>query len=188
MEKFWNVMYRLKSVKRWDNSVSIDRESVAEHSYFVIVLVHILASIDKEMNNIDISIENLLVQAIYHDAFEAYTSHIISPVKHYDRTVSDAMLHLKEEFTNRLFNLSPVKYDNCDCSEEQEEKILTYIEIADAIEAYSYCAFQVNLGNKDFKTKFEIMKDRISMLMDKYNFVKYFFEIYFDENGFEIVY
>ena len=62
------------------------------------------------------------------------------------------------------------------------------IEIADAIEGYCYCAFQVHLGNKDFVNKLKIMKENVEKIANKYNYVKYFMDNLFDGESFEIIY
>ena len=188
MEHFWNRIYRLKCIKRWSTSVSIESETVAEHCYYVAILANILATIDSTVNGTDVNMTNILVQALYHDAFECYTSHIVSPIKHHNENIFCSMEQLKDSYTHRLFNLLPNEYSstiNCGKNKQQDYR---YIEIADSIEAYTYCAFQVHLGNQDFNHKFGIMKANISLLIEKYNFVKIFFDEFFDESEFEINY
>lgn len=72
--------------------------------------------------------------------------------------------------------------------ERKEEYIDNIIEIADAIEGYCYCAFQVYIGNKDFINKLKIMKENVQKLANEYNYVKYFMDNLFNEESFEIIY
>lgn len=191
MEKLWNIIYRLKIIKRWGTSFSIESESVAEHNYYVTMLAYILADIDKNLNNVkDIDMEKLLVKALYHDAFESYTAHIVSPIKHHNDFISYSTMQLKGDFNKRLLGLIPKEcYDIISNLEDNEnQNINKYIEIADTIEGYCYCAFQVHIGNKDFINKLNIMKHNVDRLTKEYNYVKYFFDKLFSESDFEIVY
>lgn len=190
MERFWNIMYRLKVVKRWGTSFCQERESIAEHCYFVAILTHILATIDQTINGTNVDMNKLIIQALYHDTFECYTAHTISPIKHHDNVLYESMEHLRQDYTQRLFNLLPNEYRDTfnKITMEQNQTINAYIKIADSIEAYCYCAFQVHLGNRDFENKLKITKNNIRNLMNNYNFVKIFFEELFDENEFEIIY
>ena len=72
--------------------------------------------------------------------------------------------------------------------ERNDDYIDNIIEIADAIEVYCYCAFQVHLGNKDFVNKLKIMKENVEKVTNEYNYVKYFMDNLFNEDSFEIIY
>lgn len=189
MEYYWNLLYRLKFVKRWGTSISIEPESVAEHSYYVAVAAYMLAEIDEKLNGVRIDKEKLLVSALYHDSYECYTSHIVSPIKHHTNETTLAMKMTTEDYSERmdrmledtcLYQIS----NQCDSFDE----IGVYIEAADLIDAYCFCALQVHLGNKDFESKLSHMREKIHRCLTEHNFVKYFVENYFDEHGFEIVY
>lgn len=70
----------------------------------------------------------------------------------------------------------------------RDDYIDNIIEIADALEGYCYCAFQVHLGNKDFINKLKIMKKNVEKMTNKYNYAKYFMDNLFSEEDFEIIY
>lgn len=72
--------------------------------------------------------------------------------------------------------------------QRKEEYIDNIIEIADVIEGYCYCTFQVHLGNRDFINKLKIMEENVQKLTNEYNYVKYFMDNLFNEESFEIIY
>ena len=105
MKNFFNMIYRLKIVKRWGTSANIYNESVAEHCYFVAIIANLLAEIDKKINGTHIEMERLIIKALYHDTFETYTTHIISPIKHYNNDTRNAIKNLKEGYKDRLLRI-----------------------------------------------------------------------------------
>nr|MBB1521660.1 hypothetical protein [Clostridiales bacterium] len=87
------------------------------------------------------------------------------------------------------YGLLPEKCNNLKINIiKKDDYIDNIIEIADAIEAYCYCSFQVHLGNKDFIKKLEITNNNIQDLSAKYNYVKYFIDNIFNQDNFEIIY
>ena len=109
MENFFNMVYRLKVIKRWGTSFNIYDESVAEHCYFVAMLSYILAEIDKKLNNTVVDISKLLIKSMYHDAFESYTSHIVSPIKHHNKNMDESTRVLKNDYKDRLLRFINIR-------------------------------------------------------------------------------
>lgn len=105
MENFWNIVYRLKVVKRWGTSANVYDESVAEHSCFVSMIAYILAEIDKKLNNTEVEMDKLIIKALYHDAFESYTAHIVSPIKHHNEEMTQVSKSLKNDYRSRLIRI-----------------------------------------------------------------------------------
>lgn len=105
MKNFFNMIYRLKVVKRWGTSANMYEESVAEHCYFVAILAYILAKLDEKLNGVKIEIDKVLIKGLYHDAFESYTSHIVSPIKNHNENIKNAIISLKEDYKERLIRV-----------------------------------------------------------------------------------
>lgn len=105
MESFFNMMYRLKVVKRWGTSANLYAESVAEHCYFVAMLAYILAELDKKLNDTNIEIDKVIIKALCHDSFECYTAHIVSPIKHHDNDINISVKKLKKDYKKRLIRI-----------------------------------------------------------------------------------
>ena len=67
---------------RYAGAHVIRKENVAEHSYYVTIMADLLAEdIEEHYENISINRLNILRMALYHDAEEAYTGDMITPVK-----------------------------------------------------------------------------------------------------------
>lgn len=189
MGYYWNLLYRLKFIKRWGTSISIEPESVAEHSYYVAVAAYLLAEIDEKLNGVRVDKEKLLVRALYHDSYECYTSHIVSPIKHHTSETVFAIKVATKDYSERMEEmLEDTCLDQISKQGDSFDKTGIYIEVADLIDAYCFCALQVHLGNKDFESKLSLMREKIYKCLVEHNFVKYFVENYFDEHSFEIVY
>ena len=60
MENFFNMIYRLKVVKRWGTSANVYDESVAEHCYFVAMLAHTLAELDEKLNGTKVEMDKYI--------------------------------------------------------------------------------------------------------------------------------
>lgn len=105
MKNFFNMIYRLKVVKRWGTSANVYDESVAEHCYFVALIAYTLAELDQKLNHTKVEMDKLIIKALYHDAFESYTTHIISPIKHHDEDMNKSTKNLKEDYRDRLIRL-----------------------------------------------------------------------------------
>ncbi len=190
MEKFFNLIYRLRFAKRWGTSFNIRQESVAEHSFSVAVIAHLLALINNEINETHVNAEAAAVQSLYHDGFECYTSHIVSPVKNSTPEFKKSYEELKKLYSLRLFSSLPKmlknKIENPDIA--KNKKIIEIVDAADAIDAYLYCKFQVKVGNNDYKNKFQLMEGKIQKIKKKYNYVNWFFENLCDFEDLEINY
>lgn len=195
MEKFFNMTYRLRNVYRWNTSYCNLKESVAEHCYYVALISELLYEIDLKNGDLkldDISLSDLLLCALYHDAFESYSSHIVSPVKNISLCAKKGIESIKNIFKDRL--MSTIIEDDEDkllvlrqVFVNIDKRVIRYIELADCIEAYIFSEFEVFSGNKDFTQKRDLMEDRIKILSRDNKCVKIFFDTYFDKN-FEIQY
>ena len=105
MGKFLNIIYRLKVVKRWGTSANVYDESVAEHCYFVAIIAYILAELDQKLNDTKVEMDKLIIKALYHDAFESYTAHIVSPIKRHDEDMNKSTKKLKKDYKDRLIRI-----------------------------------------------------------------------------------
>lgn len=188
MEKFFNLIYRLKFIERWATSFSLKKENVAEHSYIVAVISHILAMIDVELNKSCINPCEIAVQALYCYSFECFTSHIISPIKSITPGIKDSFDELKKIYSERLFKSVPEEFQKCFQTLSPSEKSQEIISMSKSIATYLYCFFQVSHGNSDFKNKAILEKKRIDKLKKNYNYVNCFFENFCNFKNLELDY
>jgi len=179
MENFINILYRLRIIFRWDTSYCHLKESVSEHSYYVAVISMLLYEIDLDnqiISESEVDLTNLLVYALYHDSFESYSAHIISPVKKASQEIKNSVYDINDLYKEKLLSLLPKQgffitkraFGNID------ENIIKYIELADILEAYIYACFEVYLGNQDFYDKMILFEKRVNELATTNTCVKIF--------------
>lgn len=192
MEKFFNIIYRLRTIKRWNTSYCNVKESVAEHCFYVALIAELLYEIDLKNEVIDdkeVDLTTLLIHSLYHDSFESYSSHIVSPIRKVSYATNKGFDTMRTAYKNRILNLIPndqnslIKQSLIDVN----EKIIKYTELADSLEAYIYSVFEIHSGNNDFINKKVLAENKINELSEKYYCIKVFLDNFFDEN-FEICY
>lgn len=192
MEKFFNMVYRLRLIDRWNTSNCNLKESVSEHSFYVALIALLLYEIDLENNIIkenDIVLSDLLISALYHDSFECYSSHIVSPVKNVSYDANKGVVEMKKIYIGRLYSLLPEHGYSITkkALNNTNNNIIRYIELADTLEAYFFTTFEVYMDNKDFYNKNLLFKEKIKQLSSKYSCVKILVSELSD-SSFEIVY
>jgi Predicted hydrolases of HD superfamily len=189
MENFLNMVYRLKCINRWDTSYKVFVENVAEHSYRVAIISHMLTLIHNKLNkNKKINIEEVLLYSLYHDIHESYTAHIISPIKRNHGNIF--LKNMKEYYCKRLICTLPNVFikDFSRILFNNNKGVHRIIDIADTIDSWYYCYFQISLGNMDFKKKYAIVNEKIHNYKKQYNYVKYFCNKFVDFENIEIIY
>ena len=145
MEKFYNLIYRLRFIKRWGTSFSNVKEDVMQHSFSVATIAHLLAIVSSRINSNDLDVNKIAVAALYHDSFECFTSHVVSPVKNTNQEFKDSYKKLKNHYISRLASSLPgdLKDDLenflYNTLNEIEAEI---IEAADSIDAYLFVNFR----------------------------------------------
>ncbi|MCL2606764.1 MAG: 5'-deoxynucleotidase [Coriobacteriia bacterium] len=192
MDQFFNSIYRLRFIERWATSFGSRKENVAEHCFSVAVISHLLALLNNEFNSSEtVNAEELVVLALYHDSFESYTSHIVSPVKNTTEEFKEAHDKMRAFYTSRLIHSLPeVLRDKLTLFEagSHETKVNEIISAADDIDAYLFCKFQVNIGNNDYANKLEITERRVDRLREELNYVDFFFQHLCDFDKLELEY
>lgn len=191
MDKFYNLIYRLRFIKRWATSFSKNTEDVMQHSFSVATISHILSIINNRINERNLDVNKIAAVALYHDSFECFTSHIVSPVKNTDTDFKNSYNSMKNHYISRLASSLPIELKNDLKSfiyglvSEEEREI---IEAADTLDAYLFCKFQVKTGNFDYLNKLNLMKQRVDTLKKNLNYVDYFLENLCDFENLEIDY
>lgn len=85
---FYAHLSRLRFIKRWGLMRNAVEEDVAQHSWEVAVLAHALAVIARDVFGQAVDPNAVATRALFHDATEAITGDLPTPVKY-----SPAMRH-----------------------------------------------------------------------------------------------
>lgn len=190
MNGFYNYIYRLRTIKRWGTSYNLIEENVAIHCFSVTIISEILSTIENEIFGGNINVCDVIQFALYHELFEAYTTHIVSPVKSVDTETKKTISAIDEYYTKKILSSLPpqlrILYTskvNC-----KNNKVIEIVENADAIDAYCKCKFENMMGNSDYNNKSKYYTHIMEELKIKYKYVEYFFDNIINFDSFELIY
>lgn len=147
-------MYRLKYIKRWSLMRNLTHESVAEHSFQVALITHLLASIANEVFGKQVPSDRLVTMALFHDATEVFTGDIPTPVKHHNAEILANFRKIERSAARRLTQMVPEALQDVyrplleGRKPEPEHALL--IKAADLLDAYLKCTAEVSAGNREF--------------------------------------
>lgn len=153
--KWLKYLYSLKNMKRYNNTMTIKDESVAEHSFFV-ALFTLFISIERGESN-DQLLKNLII-ALCHDLPEIEISDIPHNIK------------VKNPELNKLVENEEVEwYDKYMPTEikkivENDFKMGNDVLLADVLSVVQYCNNEIALGNNNFKEILDDANQRVNNL------------------------
>jgi 5'-deoxynucleotidase YfbR-like HD superfamily hydrolase len=141
LSDFVDKIYTLKALTRYNNKFKIINESVAEHSYFVAVLVL------KMHDDYNFNLEEALKMALIHDIPELHLSDVTHDVKR-------NFPKLAQEVTNAEYVIMKQKYPQWFTEfkkfEDQETVEALVVKMADNLSCVQYATAEIMLGNKGY--------------------------------------
>ncbi|GGN91983.1 5'-deoxynucleotidase [Saccharibacillus kuerlensis] len=154
---FSAYLYRLKHIKRWSLMRSTMTENVAEHSYHVSLLSHLLCTIGNELYGKSLNADRAAALALFHDAPEVFTGDIPTPVKHHNEALLSNFRLIEQMGAQRLTAMVPEPLQAVYAPligttepNEEDRQLHAYVKAADRIDAYLKCAWEVAAGNREF--------------------------------------
>jgi 5'-deoxynucleotidase len=151
---FYAHLSRLRFIKRWGLMRNAVEEDVAQHSWEVAVLAHALAVIRQDVFGGKVDPNAVATRALFHDATEAITGDLPTPVK-YSPAMRQASAHLEDEVSREMRALLPEALQNTlgallDHREwPQDEAQL--VKAADRLAAWLKCKAELRYGNREFE-------------------------------------
>lgn len=104
---FIAYMYRLRYIERWSLMRNTTRENVAEHSYHVALLAHMLCEIGNHIFGRSLNADRVVTMALFHDATEVFTGDIPTPVKHHNPKMLASFREIESLAAERLLGMVP---------------------------------------------------------------------------------
>ncbi|MCQ6559758.1 5'-deoxynucleotidase [Paenibacillus mendelii] len=104
---FIAYMYRLRYIERWSLMRNTTRENVAEHSYHVALLAHMLCEIGNRVYGRSLNADRAASMALFHDATEVFTGDIPTPVKHHNPKMLANFREIESMAAERLLGMVP---------------------------------------------------------------------------------
>lgn len=134
-------------------------ENVAEHSFHVALLTHMLCSIGNVHYGRSLNAERAATMALFHDASEVFTGDIATPVKYNNPRLLTSFREMERIAAERLTGMIPPELQGIytqlmqpeDSSPDSEDVLLhSYVKAADRLDAYLKCVWEVAAGNREF--------------------------------------
>jgi len=153
---FFAYMYRLRYIKRWSLMRNTMNENVAEHSYHVALLTHMLCAIAVNIFGQSIDGDKAVSMALFHDATESFTGDIPTPVKHHNPELLRSFREIEHIAANKLQQMvpDPLKsiYEPLLLHQNADPVLWKYVKAADLLDAYLKCSAELSAGNHEFGT------------------------------------
>lgn len=140
VKQFYDLVVRLKYITRFSLLPRVKNESVAEHSFFVVLIVI------KLHNYFNFDLKEALTYAVSHDIPEYATSDIPFNLKRHSSKLANELNRLELE-TLELF--PSVIYTGYKKYKNQETVESQIVKLADIIQSILYLENEVQLGNKE---------------------------------------
>lgn len=154
---FFAYMYRLRYIERWSLMRNVVKENVAEHSFHVAVLTHVLCTIANEEFGKQVPTDKIVSMALFHDATEVFTGDIPTPVKHHNPKILSNFREIEHLAAERLLDMIPeplrTVYDPLINTKKADDyELKKYVKAADLLDAYLKCVTELSAGNREFAT------------------------------------
>ena len=153
MNPFYAYLNRLKLIRRWGLMRNTVPENDMEHSMQCALIAHGLAVLARERFGKDVSPEQVLSLALYHDVGEVITGDLPTPVKHNNPVIRDEYHRLEAIADQRLLRMLPEDirptYEALIGTEEKGAE-WRIVKAADKISAYIKCMEERKMGNREF--------------------------------------
>ncbi len=151
---FFAYLSKMRWIYRWGMKRNAIKENVMEHSFEVAVIAHGLAIIAKQVYANDVSPEAVATAALYHDASEALTGDLPSPIKYHNKKIRDAYKEVEKAAELEMLSTLPEElrdsYKNFLLHDGLDPYISRLIKAADLIASLIKCKAEVNAGNTEF--------------------------------------
>lgn len=176
---FYAHLSRLRFIKRWGLMRNAVEEDVAQHSWDVAVLAHALAVIQRDVFGRVIDPNAVAARALFHDATEAITGDLPTPVK-YSPAMRQATAHLEDEVAREMTALlpEPVRAALAPMMDHSawpaDEAAL--VKSADRLAAWLKCRAELRYGNREFEQAEQQVREKIEATMTPE--VRYFLDVF----------
>ncbi|MFC5451942.1 5'-deoxynucleotidase [Paenibacillus aestuarii] len=173
---FFAYLYRLKYIDRWSLMWNMRRDTVAEHSFYVSAIAHMLCTIANEVYGRNVPTDRVVSMALFHDASEVLTGDIPQPVKHNNESILRNFREIEDVAVEKLLDTIPAAISHVyrDLIKHHDPELYRWVKAADLLEAYIKCLTELSTGNREFI----VAKQQILESLQKMNMpeVDYFLE------------
>ena len=186
MEKsnFFAQIARMSFINRWALMRNVKNENLAEHSFQVAVVAHMLALIENKYCGKNIDVGNVAVVALYHDAAEIFTGDLPTPVKYFNDDIAKAYKHLEHLAEDKLVDFMPREFVDdfrpLISSKAVDPEVKRIVKDADTICAIIKCDHELKANNHEFAADKKRLEQQLRSRKENSPGIKYFEEMFMD--------
>lgn len=149
---FFAYLDRLKLIRRWGLMRNTESENDMEHSMQTAMIAHGLAMLGRERFGRQVDPERVTVIALYHDASEAITGDLPTPIKYYNPDIKTAYKEVERIAGNRLLDMLPpeLRSSYTHYVLEDDAELEPFVKAADKLSAHIKCLEEQKAGNTEF--------------------------------------
>lgn len=178
MHHFFAYLSKIRWIYRWGMKRNAIQENVMEHSFEVAVISHALAVISNLTSDDPVNPNDVAAAALFHDAAEALTGDLPSPIKYHNPKIRDAFKELEHSAEKEMLSTLPEElqphYRNLILHDNQSEEVKRIVKAADLIASYLKCKAEIQAGNQEFSKAVDDIRERLKNL--ELDCVDYFLE------------
>ena len=186
---FFALLSRMKYIHRWALMRNAREENLSEHCLEVGILTHALCLIGNKKLNKKLSVDRVVLRALYHDAAEILTGDMPTPVKYRREELKTAYKKVEKEAEERLLSTLPdyleEEYRKVFFPEEEENTAYEnkLIKAADKLSALIKCEEELRSGNQEFATAAASTRRKIEEMAEELTELKIFMEDFLPAYG-----
>jgi 5'-deoxynucleotidase len=178
--KLFGFLDRLRNISRWGLMFSTRPENVKEHSWDVATIAHALAVIRKVYYKGNLDPAKASLYALYHDASEAITGDMPTPVKYFSSAVKAAADEVEKLAICKMVGCLPEEMKS------EYERVFNIpteyyplVKAADRISAFAKCQDELKRGNDEFIRAVTRISAELVTTRQAYPEVDYFLDHFF---------
>lgn len=178
-KSFFAYLSRLKHIRRWGLMRSTMEENVAEHSFHVSVVAHALCVIKNRLFGGNVEEKDVVLAAIYHEAGEAIMGDLPTPVKYFDKDMTNAYKRIEKHAEKMMADMLPEEMRPAIqpyVLGEVDEKVRCIVKAADKLCAYIKCMEEKKSGNAEFDKAGARILEGLELMAKEMPEVRYFMD------------
>jgi len=180
MSHFFAFLSRLKFIQRWGLMRNTTSENIQEHSLQVGMIAHGLAVIRNTYFGGQIDSGKVALLGMYHEVAEIFTGDLPTPVKYFNPQIKEVYKAIESMAQKKMYNMLPGElknsYRHLLINQEEDGELWQIVKAADKICAYLKCVEELKVGNQEFSTAFQMLKQELEK--SKLPEVGYFMEVF----------